>query len=68
NVAKDTGLIENITNGSQINLISLISNGSIDVAGITKDMISTVEKYNQPFEWVLHLGDITAWGGSYNFW
>ena len=32
------------------------------------DMISTVEKYNQPFEWVLHLGDITAWGGSYNFW
>lgn len=32
------------------------------------DMISTVGKYSQPFEWILHLGDITAWGGSYNFW
>lgn len=32
------------------------------------DMIGTVGKYEQPFEWVLHLGDITAWGGSYNFW
>ncbi len=32
------------------------------------DMICTVGKYGQPFDWVLHLGDITAWGGSYNFW
>ena len=32
------------------------------------DMISTVEKYGDPFDWVLHLGDITAWGGSYSFW
>lgn len=32
------------------------------------DMISTVEKHGNPFEWILHLGDITAWGGSYSFW
>ena len=31
-------------------------------------MISTVEKYGKPFDWVLHLGDITAWGGCYSFW
>lgn len=31
------------------------------------DMISTVEEYH-PFDWILHLGDITAWGGSYTFW
>ena len=31
-------------------------------------MISTVEKYDKPFDWVLHLGDITAWGGCYSFW
>ncbi len=30
-------------------------------------MIGTVENY-APFDWVLHLGDITAWGGSYSFW
>lgn len=32
------------------------------------DMIGTVGKYGNPFSWVLHLGDITAWGGSYSFW
>ena len=32
------------------------------------EMISTVEKYGKPFDWVLHLGDITAWGGCYSFW
>lgn len=32
------------------------------------DMIKVVEGYGRPFEWVLHLGDITAWGGSYSFW
>lgn len=32
------------------------------------DMVNTIAKYNQPFQWVLHLGDITAWGGSYSFW
>ena len=31
------------------------------------NMISTVEKFS-PFDWILHLGDITAWGGSYSFW
>ena len=45
-------------------------------------MISAVEKYARnnggesrkrdsgslPFDWILHLGDITAWGGSYSFW
>ncbi len=32
------------------------------------DMIATVEKYGEPFDWILHLGDITAWGGCYSFW
>ena len=32
------------------------------------EMINTVEEYDMPFEWILHLGDITAWGGSYSFW
>lgn len=35
-------------------------------------MIDTVAAYgnrnNCPVEWVLHLGDICAWGGSYSFW
>lgn len=32
------------------------------------DMIGTVKQAVPTFEWVLHLGDITAWGGSYSFW
>ena len=32
------------------------------------DMIATVEKSGGPFDWILHLGDITAWGGCYSFW
>lgn len=32
------------------------------------DMIGVIESYSQPFEWVLHVGDVTAWGGSYSFW
>lgn len=32
------------------------------------EMIGKVEEYGEPFEWILHLGDITAWGGSYSFW
>lgn len=32
------------------------------------EMIGTVGSYGDPFQWVLHLGDITAWGGSYSFW
>ena len=30
-------------------------------------MIDAVKAY-KPFDWVLHLGDITAWGGSWSFW
>ena len=32
------------------------------------EMIGTVEKYDPSIDWILHLGDITAWGGSYSFW
>lgn len=32
------------------------------------DMIATTGKFQGPFDWILHLGDITAWGGSYSFW
>ena len=30
-------------------------------------MIDTVQAY-RPIDWVLHLGDIVAWGGSWSFW
>lgn len=31
------------------------------------DMLDTVNAY-KPVDWVLSLGDICAWGGSYSFW
>lgn len=31
-------------------------------------MMDKVYEYDPGFEWVLHLGDIIAWGGSYSFW
>ena len=31
-------------------------------------MMDKVREYDPGFDWVLHLGDITAWGGSYSFW
>lgn len=31
-------------------------------------MIETVENYDKNFDWILHLGDVIAWGGSYSFW
>gem|GEM_PF-270964 len=32
------------------------------------NMLSQVEKHDGSIDWVLHLGDICAWGGSYSFW
>lgn len=32
------------------------------------EMIGTVERAQPNFDFILHLGDITAWGGSYSFW
>ena len=36
-------------------------------------MVDTVRSYSisnngRPFDWVLHLGDVCAWGGSWSFW
>ncbi|MDD4819578.1 MAG: metallophosphoesterase family protein [Flavobacteriales bacterium] len=31
-------------------------------------MIDKVKEYDPSMDWILHLGDITAWGGSYSFW
>lgn len=31
------------------------------------DMMDTVGRYS-PYDWVLNLGDVCAWGGSYSFW
>ncbi len=31
-------------------------------------MMNKVQEYDPGFDWVLHLGDIIAWGGSYSFW
>ena len=32
------------------------------------EMIGTIKKAEPDFDFILHLGDITAWGGSYSFW
>lgn len=32
------------------------------------DMIGKVREYDPGMDWVLHVGDICAWGGSYSFW
>jgi len=32
------------------------------------NMIGTVEAFDPGMDWVLHLGDVCAWGGSYSFW
>lgn len=31
-------------------------------------MMDQVKKYDPKIDWVLHLGDVCAWGGSYSFW
>lgn len=33
------------------------------------DMLDTLESVNRaPFDMILHVGDVCAWGGSYSFW
>ncbi len=32
------------------------------------EMITAVEEHGKAVDWILHLGDITAWGGCYSFW
>lgn len=32
------------------------------------NMIGTVGQYDDSMDWILHLGDVCAWGGSYSFW
>lgn len=31
-------------------------------------MIETVKNYDSEMDWILHVGDVCAWGGSYSFW
>lgn len=31
-------------------------------------MLEQVEKFDPGIDWVLHLGDVCAWGGSWSFW
>lgn len=31
-------------------------------------MIDTIEAVDKSIDWVLHLGDVIAWGGSYSYW
>lgn len=31
-------------------------------------MITKIKEYDPSMDWVLHLGDVCAWGGSYSFW
>lgn len=31
-------------------------------------MVETIKAYDPSMDWVLHLGDVCAWGGSYSFW
>ncbi len=36
---------------------------------VAMEMIQQLEKQNKkPFDMMLHVGDISAWGGSYSFW
>lgn len=32
------------------------------------NMIDTIVAFDPGIDWILHLGDICAWGGSYSFW
>lgn len=31
-------------------------------------MMDKIHEYDPKMDWVLHLGDVCAWGGSYSFW
>ncbi|MBR5856142.1 MAG: fibronectin type III domain-containing protein, partial [Bacteroidales bacterium] len=44
---------------SAMDMISVVENFAFD---------GKSEKASFPLDWILHLGDITAWGGSYSFW
>ena len=35
---------------------------------VAMDMFDTVKAYDPSIDWVLHVGDVCAWGGSYSFW
>lgn len=32
------------------------------------ELEATIRKFDPYTDWILHLGDVTAWGGSYSFW
>lgn len=32
------------------------------------EMLDKICEYDKEVDWILHLGDVTAWGGSYSFW
>ena len=32
------------------------------------DMLQTIDNRYRDVDWVLHIGDVIAWGGSYSFW
>lgn len=32
------------------------------------NMVSVIQNKDPEIDWVLHLGDVCAWGGSYSFW
>ena len=31
-------------------------------------MLDTIKSYDPNIDWILHVGDVCAWGGSYSFW
>ena len=33
-----------------------------------RNMIGKVKEFDGSTDWILHLGDVCAWGGSYSFW
>lgn len=35
---------------------------------VAMEMIDTVIAFDPDIDWILHLGDVCAWGGSYSFW
>lgn len=31
-------------------------------------MVNTIERIDPSIDWIMHVGDVCAWGGSYSFW
>lgn len=52
-----------------MDMIGVVENYALKDGGKCKKVTNRkLEEAWMPLDWILHLGDITAWGGSYSFW